>query len=235
MLLAVSFAAEAQTAFWPTGNDRCPCIDPFSASIDLGTHAPAVASSSCAIARSDGFCFPATHGALTCEHFDLDVAPECGQVQKPSWCSDMWCYVDPTNCERPHSPSGYFSNATIVGVKGRAVPLSYSYETWSLAKDSNPRHIRGSWPHPSIAEGRAFESRLSSQRLCQQLHGHTDRPRQGPRGHAREWQAAHLLPQRRQLPPQDGPAGHGRRWHRMVGQVRRPPTPPLPPTPPTCS
>jgi hypothetical protein len=132
ILLAIMSTSGQTTAHWPTGNARCPCIDPFSASFDLnlGTHAPSVPSASCAITRADGFCYSATYGALACDDHDWNSSPECSISGAPSWCDDLFCWIDPSSCDRPHHPSSWFPNATIAtGPNGNRVPLRYSYET----------------------------------------------------------------------------------------------------------
>ena len=123
-----------QTAFWPTGNEECPCIHPFTdmppsgSGMDLGSHRPPYSAPSCNWTRQDGICFPASYGSGNCLQHDLqpNTSPECRTVAalRPGWCDTLWCYVDPANCNRPNQPTGYFADATWNGE-----PLSYSYET----------------------------------------------------------------------------------------------------------
>jgi hypothetical protein len=40
-----------------------------------------------------------------------------------SWCTQNWCYIDPANCDRPHSPSASFENNTL----DDGTLLTYSY------------------------------------------------------------------------------------------------------------
>ena len=123
LALAVASATAQSVEFWPQGNDECPCIDPFASG-----------NASCSVTRpSDGYCFPASYGSNVCKAHDLLGAPECVNLdenERPGWCGKSWCYIDPSNCNRPFDPSRHFPGATWSGSA-----LSFSYETCGFVKD----------------------------------------------------------------------------------------------------
>jgi hypothetical protein len=77
--------AKKATAFWPGGNDECPCIDPFADGgvlLDLGSHASDNSSSSCSYERKeDDYCYAASYGANGCKAYDEQDTPGCSIVQ----------------------------------------------------------------------------------------------------------------------------------------------------------
>lgn len=152
-------------AHWPTGTAHCPCIDPFARDIALSTHTPAVgAGEDCNITRAgDRFCYPSSYGASKCAPHDSAATPECARLpedEKPRWCQDLWCFVDPNDCINAHSASTLFPNATMgprIGLELR-VGLSFSYATCGYL-DS---YILG---QRYAADFRSFVATLPSKRL----------------------------------------------------------------------
>lgn len=69
--------------------------------------------------------FPAELGG-TCKSWDDEMHPECKGPNKPSWCEQRWCYVDPCACNivAPPKITMYLPKATFTGKS-----LYYSYET----------------------------------------------------------------------------------------------------------
>lgn len=45
------------------------------------------------------------YGSSVCAAHDLTETPECMGDSVSAWCEDKWCWVDPANCESPHSPA----------------------------------------------------------------------------------------------------------------------------------
>ena len=116
-LAAALDAAAEPIAYWPSGNTACPCINPWSRDLHLGSHQPPVSYAGCDIVRTlDGHCFSSSYGSNGCAAYDRTAAPECLvlQHQRPDWCSSMWCYVDANNCHRRSYPSTHFSNVSIL-------------------------------------------------------------------------------------------------------------------------
>jgi hypothetical protein len=92
----------------PPGNPHCPCDEQVPAGW---------ANGSCALARADGSCIPATYGTRGCRPYDAAEASECTSADAPAWCASSWCWVNSTACERPHEASAlaagrHFSYAT---------------------------------------------------------------------------------------------------------------------------
>lgn len=72
--------------------------------------------------------FPADAGA-TCQAWDNGRHPECSsknETDRPAWCSQKWCYVDPCTCDldTPPKVSKYLPGAHFQGI-----PVYYSYST----------------------------------------------------------------------------------------------------------
>ena len=159
MAIRLSGASEP-VAYWPTGMDACPCINPWKApfSLQVGPHGPSVAAAGpmCAIVRaSDGFCFPPTYGVpndeANCSRADWGVdSANCNSanVYNPAWCSSMWCYIDPSDCLRPSEPSAYFPGSWFMSSNNHSSPLHFSYQTcgyvdsFSLSTNSAAQELR---------------------------------------------------------------------------------------------
>jgi len=70
--------------------------------------------------------YPADMGG-TCRKWDDNEHPMCkGEGEKPEWCNQRWCYVDPCSCDidQPPKVTMYQPEATYTGKS-----LYYSYET----------------------------------------------------------------------------------------------------------
>eukprot|EP00929_Paragymnodinium_shiwhaense_P079778 TRINITY_DN4158_c0_g1_i2.p1 TRINITY_DN4158_c0_g1~~TRINITY_DN4158_c0_g1_i2.p1 ORF type:complete len:870 (-),score=240.69 TRINITY_DN4158_c0_g1_i2:2-2611(-) len=108
-----------------TGDDHCPCVG---------------------IARLDGTVTVTMDGipvdyphdiGSTCRAWDDSRNIECLRADKPEWCVQKWCLVDPCKCNLPvpAKHSSYFPLATTQGH-----PVYYSYATcggldaWTSAK-----------------------------------------------------------------------------------------------------
>ena len=50
---------------------------------------------------------PLNYG-VSCAAHDVGTPPECDATDPPNWCSDSWCFVDVSNCDRPTHASAYF-------------------------------------------------------------------------------------------------------------------------------
>jgi len=86
--------------------------------------------------------FPADAGA-TCQAWDDGRHPECvskNETDRPEWCTQKWCYVDPCTCDMdvPPKQSKYLPGAVFQGI-----PVYYSYstcgsvDTWTLGHHKN--------------------------------------------------------------------------------------------------
>eukprot|EP00933_Yihiella_yeosuensis_P040415 TRINITY_DN3471_c0_g1_i1.p1 TRINITY_DN3471_c0_g1~~TRINITY_DN3471_c0_g1_i1.p1 ORF type:complete len:487 (+),score=107.05 TRINITY_DN3471_c0_g1_i1:101-1561(+) len=69
--------------------------------------------------------YPSDVGA-TCEAWDNKQHPDCTKKNKPKWCEQAWCFVDPCSCNIgvPPKPTVYLPGSSY---QGR--PLHYSYMT----------------------------------------------------------------------------------------------------------
>jgi len=70
--------------------------------------------------------YPADVGSR-CETWDEGLHPDCKEGSLPDWCTQAWCYVDPTSCDGgsvPPETSAYQPEASFLGM-----PLYYSYAT----------------------------------------------------------------------------------------------------------
>jgi len=108
--LGLSFSYSAPSF----GDPKCPCIGfdnvegQTTASVD-GRHVA----------------YPADLGS-SCEAWDGPSHPKCKSGAPPDWCSQKWCYVNPTECDIPtmSKQSVYQPGATQQGM-----PVHYSYVT----------------------------------------------------------------------------------------------------------
>ena len=78
------------------------------------------------IVQGDLYLYPSTYGLHQCDLHDVGLQPFCANItadgnfstlNNPLWCSDMWCYVDPNECNVPTVFSPYLNQTT-----------SFSYE-----------------------------------------------------------------------------------------------------------
>jgi len=69
--------------------------------------------------------YPVSVGS-TCEAWDENLNPDCvGDGEKPSWCSQKWCYVDPCRC----SSTTPVVSEMLPDARFRGMTLYYSYAT----------------------------------------------------------------------------------------------------------
>lgn len=69
--------------------------------------------------------YPADLGSR-CEKWEEDRHADCLKPDKPAWCSQAWCYVDPCHCQLPVLP---LQSELTPQVRYRGRPIYYSYET----------------------------------------------------------------------------------------------------------
>ena len=118
------------------GYDACPCVDPYPLS------GPGTGHSNCSGILRGRACYPSGYGARGCRAYDNsefsggDAPVECQAETPPRWCTDLWCYVAPWNCHKPHHESKFFAgakmaNATLLAAADSSdtTALTYSYET----------------------------------------------------------------------------------------------------------
>ena len=89
----------------------CPCV---SVSHRLPQTAAGCLKKSCESPTqfTDDSCVNATYGSSTCAAWD-SVMPECQSAVPPSYCSQLWCYVDAEQCRMSttlYERTSYFSN-----------------------------------------------------------------------------------------------------------------------------
>jgi len=97
------------------GASGCPCV---TIGGDLGNLNVTIGSST--------LLYPADLGG-SCETWDEGLHPDCKGSSPPDWCTQAWCYVDPTSCDGlsvPPKTSSYQQKATF-----RGMTLYYSYAT----------------------------------------------------------------------------------------------------------
>jgi len=80
--------------------------------------------------------YPADTGA-TCGSWDLDRHPECKGADKPGWCTDRWCFVDPCSCnlDVPPSRTNYLPDSNFQGN-----PIFYSFATCATENRYSKTH-----------------------------------------------------------------------------------------------
>jgi len=115
----------------PPGTAGCPCVD--TSSLFTGYIRPRHWGDSCVAWDSvsgtspdlttawGGVCFPALN--------NLTSAPNNLTSAVPDWCSDEWCYVDPTTCDVGSYPSAL---GTV-----QAAGLAWSYKTCNASFTGN--------------------------------------------------------------------------------------------------
>jgi hypothetical protein len=94
----------------PHGASGCPCIS------DALLHSPEATclynGTNTGIINAKGDCFPSNYGIGSCIPWDENL-PSCkseGVVGGESdYCDKPWCYIDVTNCDRPHQTGLYFA------------------------------------------------------------------------------------------------------------------------------
>lgn len=92
------------------GSDKCPCVGVANIS---------------GITETTAGPYPADLGAL-CMPWDAGRNADCVKEEPEDWCGDLWCYVDPCNCDIDVLPkvSAYLPDAEYQGK-----PVYYSYAT----------------------------------------------------------------------------------------------------------
>ena len=145
LLYAVTISAQGPRRLM-NGNAACPCVDPYPLAGGSANN------DECTGVMRGGVCYPREYGSRGCRNYDSIYTPECQVARPPAWCSSLFCWVAPWNCNRPHTRSSFFdgtlmANATLLAEAGPeyssgdsscdtstggATPwnhLSYSYET----------------------------------------------------------------------------------------------------------
>ena len=51
------------------------------------------------------------YGLKSCSAHDFQRPPLCDSTNAPSWCGQLWCWVDATNCTESPQPSAYLEGA----------------------------------------------------------------------------------------------------------------------------
>ena len=71
-------------------NARCPCLANLSAYGLVGD----------LIADVDGkaYNYGPSYGLGACLPHDEGTQPYCTPAEAPAWCSELWCYIERSNC-----------------------------------------------------------------------------------------------------------------------------------------
>lgn len=107
------------------------------------------------------YCYPTDYGRKRCEAWDMTLPPICanephadevpehckGALENRQrevchefqdvkwsaypWCHEPWCYVDPENCDLPHSPSYYFPGRNL-WYSYRACQSNNFFDIWGV-------------------------------------------------------------------------------------------------------
>jgi hypothetical protein len=126
-----------------SGSSGCTCIDPW---------ASCNSSKSChnATYTGESHCLPRMFGASKCDAWDTylgqrNIGPCADSLPgfRPhglQWCDSLWCYVNTSECQRPHSPSTITWHDMLPGVESK---LAYSYEACGNIDDyTESKHYR---------------------------------------------------------------------------------------------
>ena len=134
MLVASLLVAAKYFPALDQGYASCPCVDPYPLS------GPGTGFANCSGILRGGACYPSGYGARGCRAYDNsefvggDAPIECQAETPPKWCTDLWCYVAPWQCEKPHYESKFFAGATMANALRRTPP---SFR-WSLRTRGRP-------------------------------------------------------------------------------------------------
>mmetsp|Transcript_10515 Transcript_10515/g.25492 ORF Transcript_10515/g.25492 Transcript_10515/m.25492 type:complete len:167 (+) Transcript_10515:30-530(+) len=117
-------AADSEAAAG-AGLSSCPCLDATAVTEGLADFITAEGLLACE--ACDNSTYPTTYGADGCKAHEMTLPPSCGDesgaplADAPEWCGEMWCYVDPEDCDGVDdaSESNYFPDSGV----------HYSYRT----------------------------------------------------------------------------------------------------------
>lgn len=108
------------------GEDDCRCV---------GLSGKDIGKAFMYINEKDLLKYPADVGA-TCQAWEEDVHPDClKDGEKPSWCSQKWCFVDPCKCKTKMPPKTVMPANRHMRFQGKTAYWSYatcgSTDSWS--------------------------------------------------------------------------------------------------------
>ena len=102
------------------GKSSCPCVewaelDRYATTLD-GRRCIAYSPGSGVLSSppssgQEAFCYPPDYGSTVCKRWDVALPPTCADSagnalpNAPSWCTDSFCYIDPSNCDSSESPT----------------------------------------------------------------------------------------------------------------------------------
>lgn len=148
MLVSILATVDA----WSNGGSDCPCIDLWSENLVLGDNTPIDQAVGCDIEYSvaaQHLCYPASYGNGGCAAYD-SAGLGCNVAEPPVWCTLKWCYVDPSNCMRPHQSSTWFTSARLQTQNSSGSgcapdrKITYSYQTCG-DRDSFSASVEGAY------------------------------------------------------------------------------------------
>eukprot|EP00929_Paragymnodinium_shiwhaense_P038093 TRINITY_DN20191_c0_g1_i1.p1 TRINITY_DN20191_c0_g1~~TRINITY_DN20191_c0_g1_i1.p1 ORF type:complete len:637 (+),score=37.27 TRINITY_DN20191_c0_g1_i1:136-2046(+) len=141
----------ASVSCQPTGDPRCPCLSTNRPGIERYLNASDDGGWCVFATMGLTSCFPTDIGANGCEAYEAYAEPVCADANgtalanRPTWCSDAWCWVDKSKCEhfKDAIPSTMFPDSG----------LYYSYATcgnpqtfakWDISTVQSARQLKGS-------------------------------------------------------------------------------------------
>ena len=132
-VVIAGYFLSAGAAFAAKFSPACPCIDPWA---NIATNG------SCRRSSPDvtpAVCTPLNYGASRCAAWDNQSwHPECRLPGAPEYCTSEFCYVNASNCSRPHSPTAYFAHLN--------QDIAFSYETCGFlnrfSKDAHTKALQ---------------------------------------------------------------------------------------------
>jgi len=122
----VSYSACSGEDFWtenidPDGLENCACIPYEDFPQDVKDEIDCDGSYDCILEHD----FPSHYGSSCVPWEEIDTwYSDCHQVSSPDFCSQQWCYVDPSTCATDNDLSSYFNMDN-----GFTENMHYSYST----------------------------------------------------------------------------------------------------------
>jgi len=111
------------------GEEDCRCVG-------LGGSGREVGKAFLHINDKDLVAYPATVGG-SCEAWEDTTHPDCLKKdgERPAWCSDKWCFVDPCKCKTKVAPKAVMPANQFMRFQGKTAYWSYatcgSVDSWT--------------------------------------------------------------------------------------------------------
>lgn len=118
--LQPAFLLKEEIQTGKAGSSKCPCVGIGNLKGDFNVPFKVYNAS---------VKYPVDVGS-SCEAWERTTAPACQKQDKPDWCEQKWCYVDPCNCDLDILPK-----QTSMGLTYQGSTAYWSYKTCG-GKDS---------------------------------------------------------------------------------------------------